>query len=166
MERQEIFFQSEGHTGAKVVEVEVEATVRDLVTEAGKQGLILHESLLLFVEGTDAEYAVAEIERRLLKDLLIGHGTKVHFHRSHHINVTVRFDAESRCQPFRPGTTIQHIKHWAVGVFGLDPHAEADHALKVCGQTVFLAENTHIGTLAHHGDEVCLVLAAKRTVNG
>ena len=166
MNRHEIFLQSEGHTGTRVVEIEITATVRDLVEGAQAQGLVLHEDLVLFTEGADTEHLVSEVEERLLSELLIGHGSKLHFHRSRRIPVTVRFDAGSIAQSFRPGTTIQHIKHWAITELKLDASVEVDHGLKVCGQTAFLAENTHIGSLAERGCEVCLVLAPKRPVHG
>lgn len=166
MNRHEIFLQSEGHTGTKVVEVEVTATVRDLMNGARAQGLTLHEDLILFIEDTEAEHLVSEVAERLLSELLIAHGSKVHLHRSRRIPVTVRFDAESINHPFRPSTTVQHIKHWAAKEFKLDASVEVDHGLKVCGQTVFLVENTHIGSLAQKDCEVCLVLAPKRPVHG
>ncbi len=166
MNRHEIFLQSEGHTGTRVVEVDITATVRDLMEGAKAQGLVLHEDLILFTEGAEAEHLVSEVEERFLSDLLIGHGSKLHFHRSRRIPVTVRFDADSIGQPFRPSTTIQHVKHWAIKELKLDASVEVDHGLKVCGQTVFLADNTHIGSLAERDREVCLVLAPKRPVHG
>lgn len=162
----EIFFQSEGHTGARVMEVAEDATIRDLMESAKAQGLTLHEDLVLFIEDTDAEHPLAEVTNYPLTKLQIGHGAKIHFHRSRQIQVSVRYDSETRCHAFRPATTIHRIKEWAIQEFKLDASVSVDHGLKVCGQTVFLAEKTHIGTLAHPGGEVCLVLAPKRPVNG
>lgn len=166
MNRHEVFFQSEGHTGVRVVEVEISATVRNLMDSAKNQGLVLHEDLILFIEDTEAEHAVKTVADRLLSELLIGHGSKVHFHRSKRISVVVRFDSESISHTFLPSTTIKKIKHWAVQKFKLDASVEVDHGLKVCGQTSFLTESTHIGSLAEKDCEVCLVLSPKRPVQG
>lgn len=166
MSRNEIYLQSEGHAGTRVVEVEPTATVRDLVDGAKTQGLILHEDLILFIEDKEAEHLVSEVLERLLAELLIGHSSKVHFHRNRRISVTVRYEAESIKHSFRPSTTVQYIKQWAVKEFKLDAAVEVDHGLKVCGQTVFLGENVHIGSLAQKDCEVCLILAPKRPVHG
>ena len=166
MNRNEIYLQSEGHTGTRVVEVEATATVRDLLDGAKTQGPTVHEDLVLFIEDKEAEHLVSEVLERLLSELLIGHGSKVHFHRNRRISVTVKFEAESIKHPFRPSTTVQHIKQWAVKEFKLDASVEVDHGLKVCGQTIFLSENVHVGSLAQKDCEVCLILAPKRPVHG
>jgi hypothetical protein len=166
MSRNEIYLQSEGHTGARVIEVEATATVRDLVDGAETQGVSLHEDLILFIEGKETEHLISEVLERLLSELFIEHGSKIHFHRSRLIPITVRFDAESIKHSFRPSTTVQHIKQWAVKEFKLDAFVEVDHGLKLCGQTAFLSENAHIGSLAQKDCEVCLILSPKRPVHG
>lgn len=165
-EKLEIFLQGEGLKDVVIVEVPLNAVVRDLIEAAKGHGL-LHGgnevlSLIFIEDGEDALDPDVTLEKAGIE-----HRSHVHIHRHHRINVTVNFNERQESQEFPPSATVGRVKNWATKVFEMSDVDSTEHILQVTGSSARPDVNTHIGTLVNFPeDQLRFDLVAKVRIEG
>lgn len=142
-----VYIQSEYFSDVRLVEVDDEATIEQLKHAAHSLvpvGADLKDLHLSVEDDEDDEFAHAKHVRDLKKE----HGVRVHLHRCKHVEVKVRFGAETAQHKFRPGTTVGRVRLWAGHKVGMAPGDIAEHVLQIAGTAEQPDVDTHIGVLA------------------
>src|SRR5262245_17924355 len=101
----ELFLQGEGIQDIKLIRVQQDCTVRELIEKArAESGATQHwsEGMFLMAEDHDEELNL----NASLKEVGIGHRSRIHCHRCRLIEVTVNFNGVGRSHAFPPSTTI------------------------------------------------------------
>jgi hypothetical protein len=140
----EVFYQVEGVRPVQRIEATSEETLAVIkIRIAAAHGL--GADTRVFAE--DAEDALDEAST--LGSIATGHGARVHVHRCHRIAVTVSFAGRAVERAFGPGTTVAHVKRWAVDKLGMSKEDATEHVLQIAGTHDRPTPSTHIGTLVH-----------------
>ena len=144
----DVFLQGEGLKNVVLIQIPIDAIVRDLVEAAKKHGLS-HDG-----DENPARVFLEEMEDFLdpsmpLEHAGIHHKSHVHIHRSHRINVIVNFNGQQEQHIFSPSTTVGRIKKTAVKAFHMSEVDAAEHVLQVSGTNDRPDESVHIGTLVN-----------------
>ena len=167
METIELFIQGEGHKDIVVLEVSQSTTAAELVRLAIRAGAVAQgaeDEARLWLENEDEplEREVVLVEAEII------HGSHVHLHRCHRIEVTIRYNGTSHNRHFAPSSTLAKVHRWAVShnAFNLSEIDAAEHALQVCGSADRPDSGAHLGTLVSGKCEVCFDLVPKRRVEG
>jgi hypothetical protein len=147
----QIFVQSEGTRGIRILELSAHATVRDLVGATSRQGQSDAEgrkntAASVYIE--DADHALS------LDDTLeaagLGNQSSVHVSHCSRIAVTVHYNGKERAESFAPGVPMHRVKQWAVGkqAFDLAAIDAAEHVLQLTDSQERPDEDIHIGSVA------------------
>lgn len=163
MERIEIFVQGEALRDIEIVDLRAEDSVDDLVAAARGLGLPTEGEVFVFLEDSEQSH---EGDCKL-KNIGIGHHSRVHCHRCRKVEVTVNYNAENKCHPFPPSATVGRVKEWADRKFDLQGVDATEHALQICGTRDRPDEDIHIGALVSAGHcDLCFDLVAKIRIEG
>lgn len=139
-----VYVQSEFLSDVALVEVDCDATIKELKTVC--LSILPQEApsadLHLFVEDEEEESAATYV-----KDLKKQHGVRVHLHRCKKVVVSVRFAGQIESHKFQPSTTIGRIRQWAGHKLGMQPNDIAEHVLQLVGSTTQPDIDVHVGAL-------------------
>lgn len=161
----EVFLQGEGISEVQIVRISEQSTVQELIEKAGA---IVDSSrsdavAVLFLEDSDGELS----SKVTLKDVGIGHRSRVHSHRCRRVVVTVNFKDDHKSHEFPPSATVRKVKRWADEEFELKGIDATEHALQICGTATRPDEDVHIGSLVKFPDcKICFDLVPKKRVEG
>jgi hypothetical protein len=158
--KRQIFVQSELLADIAILEVEHNATQREL--REALLGLVekTEEPLIIFLEDEDDEEAfgvIVEIPEEL----------RVHLHRLRSIDVTVRYAGNDVRRSFRPSATIARVKGWATHELRITPSDAAELMLQIAGTDARPDPDIHIGSLVRApAHKVIFDLVPSPRVNG
>lgn len=141
-----VYIQSEQFSDIKLVEIDDHATIDELkqaAIELLPPGTDVSALTLSVEDDDDDAHAHATHVKHLKKE----HGIRVHLHRCKHIEVSVRFGAETVHHQFSPATTVGRVRLWAGHKLGMQPGDIAEHVLQLAGTNEQPDVDVHIGTL-------------------
>lgn len=157
----EIYVHTDGHHDPKLVKIQDDATVEDLLKSIAPEGH--HEFHLVIEDEEDAK----EHHHRLC-DCGIRHRQHVHCHRCRHVQVTVSFNGVDHDHQFTPAATIARVLEWALKKFKLTGQDAARKVLRITDRpNDTLPMEAHIGSYAKAPNcGVHLSLTDDKNVNG
>jgi hypothetical protein len=164
----EVFVQVEGKQQITIVRILAAATVRDLLEEVVRLGLVeaaYRGELIALLEDVEAELRPNDN----LHSAGVKNRSRLHFHRCRSIAVTVHFNGQSRQRSFGPSASIAKVFDWIVGShgFGLTRTDAVEHVLQLSGTSTRPDEDVHVGTLTSAPVcEASFDLVPKRRVEG
>jgi hypothetical protein len=138
----EVFVHAPGKEHPELVEIEITALVRELLTGDDPGGRVWVEEVVEEV-GLDVTLEAAGIRHRC----------HVHRGRCHRVEVIVRFNGSNYEHDYGPAATIKAAEKWAFGPkgAGFSPEQAAKHVLAVPGADHFLEAGVHVGSLVTSG---------------
>lgn len=161
----EVYVHGEGATSLRLLKINEEATIADLLQLAQKSGSFEPSDAHHFKICLEDEDKMHE-HHQVLRACGIRHKSHVHCHRCQHINVSISYNGVVKSRSFGPSTTGKNILRWALHEFELKGPDAVDKVLRLSDKDVLDAD-AHIGTLAKFpACSVELSLTAKVEVQG
>jgi hypothetical protein len=160
----QLFLQFEGHRGIELVQIDPNATVRELLDAAGRFGLgeDRKAGALVFVhEGDDPLDLDAALIAVGIRDK-----HRVHVHRCKKIEVTLHFNEVTEKHHFPPSVTIDKVKREFVKKIHMAAVDATEHVLQLCGGTDRPEPDVHIGSLVHGCCSLCFDLVPIKRIEG
>ena len=161
----EVFLQGEDIREVQIIRIPEGSTVQELIEKAGAiAGPSQSDAVaVLFIEDADGELS----SKATLKEVGIGHRSRVHRHRCRRVDVTVNFKDDHKSHQFPPSTSVRKVKRWADEEFKLKGVDATEHALQLCGSSTRPDEDVHIGSLVQFPTcKICFDLVPKKRVEG
>ena len=145
MKATEVLLQGECIPDIQVVELGVDATVKDLLEVAAKcRAEAIEGDFFVFVEGSAEPIADGD----KLPESKDRQPVPLHVHRCRRVLATVTFNGLSKGYEFSPATTVADVKKFAaIREFGMKPADAAEHVLQFSGSAERPEPETHVGTL-------------------
>lgn len=158
----EIFVTTVGAAAPKRLQLELEATVADLLKAAHANGEIEPGGeMLVFLEDEDEPLH----HSRKLGDCAVQERAFIHCHKCRHISVTVNYNGTKE-KKFAPSATVGRVLKWALKEFGLSGQDAEDKVLRTDAKGQPLEPGTHIGTLVARSCSLALYLTPLVLVEG
>jgi len=148
MKELELFLHGIGPDNLKLVRVDEDASIADVLKIAENAGLLSGmsvESCEIFFEENDAP---ADKSHRL-RQLGIKHRSHLVCHHCKKIEVSVFYN-ESKAERFSPTTKVGHVLRWAIKAFGLSGDTTKDMVLRLEGSNDDLPNDARLGSLVKY----------------
>ena len=160
MKEIELYIHTAEHHDPKLVKVDENATVEELLKRFAPEG---NGDIHLTTEGEEEPHD----RHRKLSECGVKHRHHVHCHRCRKVAVTVFYNGE-QSHSFAPSATIEKVLQWALRTFGLKGADALDKVLRLSdAPNDVLPESAHIGSFVKApACEVRLNLTGKVEVNG
>lgn len=84
----------------------------------------------------------------------------------HEITVTVNYQAQTETMAFAPGTKIENVLLWAIGIFGIDASLATEMELAVAGEEGELAGGKPLASIAKGEKTLVLDVVRGDIANG
>lgn len=159
-----LFLQFEGHRPVELVQLDENATVRDLLAAAAKVGLgdDIKNSAAVF--GHDGDSPL-ELDATL-KAAGVRDKHRIHVHRCKKVEVTAHFNEVTKKFHLPPSATVDKVKKEFVKAIDMSKVDATEHVLQICGGTDRPEPDTHIGALVCGCCEVCFDLVPIKRIEG
>lgn len=159
-----LFLQFEGSRRIELIQVDSEATGREVIDAAVRLGF-------QGKPGEDAHVFRPDDEEPLELDLPLSKQKirdkhRVHVHRCRKVEVTLHFNDIEEHMSFPPATTVDHVKKRFVKAIHMSPVDATEHVLQICGSTDRPAPDTQIGSLVTGCCTLCFGLVPIKRVEG
>lgn len=145
----EILLQGEGIADIKLIALDHDAGLADLLEHAAKHRGPIEEggaTFLVFLQDEDAPLKPGKLPRPKP-----GQPLCLHVHRCKSVKVAASFNGETKHIDLAPSRTVGAAKTLiATKLFGMSRHDAAEHVLQLAGTNERPDADTHIGTLARH----------------
>lgn len=161
MPKVELFLQVEGRRRIDLIEIDADLPVLEILKLAAIPEHLKEVGLVFELDG----------ERPLehdtcLQDAGVGHRHRIHVHRCHQVDVTLRFNEITEKMHFPPSATVERVKRRFVEKIGMSPVDATEHALQLCGTEDRPEPDDHIGALVSGCCTLCLDLVPIKRVEG
>ena len=165
----DVLLQGHGLPDIAVLSAKPDDTLAEIVRKVDLPGA--KEGRLLFLEDIDGpidDHAVVEELLPLPPDDDAVGPLRLHVTHCRHVEVSVRFNGETKKRRFTPSATVERVRRWAARrAFHLSPRDAAEHVLQIHGVTTRPDRDVHIGTLVQkHGCAVAFDLVPCQRVEG
>jgi hypothetical protein len=165
----DVLMQGHGLADIAVLEAKPHDTLAMIVSRIDLPGA--KEGRLLFLEdidgAIDADAVIEELLPLPIEDDAIG-PLRIHVSHCRHVEVSVRFNGETKKRNFSPSATIERVRRWAARrAFQLSPRDAAEHVLQLQSTTTRPDRDVHVGTLTQgHSCTVAFDLVPCQRVEG
>ena len=144
------FVQSSDLPEIEVIEANPYDSLDQVLGRIGRSDL-RQDGQLIFVEDLPAPIGGDSIVEELIPlypDGATPPPLKLHVTRCRAVQVTVRFNGETKRRLFTPGAVVERVLRWAaIRAFGLSPRDASDHVLQLTDNSRRPDRDVHIGAL-------------------
>ncbi len=160
----QLFLQSEGNRRIELIEIDANATVREILFAAVRAGLPEEYRTDALVFGQHCETPLDP--DTILSVVGICDKHRIHVHRCHKIEVTLHFNDITEKLHFPPSATVERVKRHFIEKIHMSPVDATEHVLQICGSSDRPEPDNHIGALVSCTCSLCFNLVPIKRVEG